>query len=459
MKNKTTNIKKNDIVKLDITAMSSDGSGIGRIDDLVVFVPNTAVGDVVRVKIVKVLKSYAFGRIEQIITASEDRIKNDCPVFKKCGGCAYRHLSYAAETKCKAQQVFHNIKAIGKTNLDFTDDILCNFDKTERYRNKGQYPVGTNEKGEIIFGFYAPRSHRIIPIEDCALQPKVFSEILCEIKGFLIEKRISVYNETTKKGLFRHIYLREGSVSGEIMVCFVVNGETFTDKNELCERLAFKFPQIKSIVLNVNRTENNVILGEKCITLWGSDTISDIMCGLTVKLSPLSFYQVNHDMAERVYRLAGELAEPKGDETLLDLYCGAGLIGLSMAHKVKKIVGIEVVPEAIENAKQNAQDNNIKNAEFFCGDASLIGKLLEDGYRFDIAIVDPPRKGCSADVLEALSQSGARKIVYVSCNSATLARDIDILSQKGYSAKKVIPADLFPRTIHCETVCLLSKVN
>lgn len=456
MKNAIMNVRKNDIVELDITAMSSDGSGIGRLGDLVVFVPNTAVGDVARVRIVKVLKSYAFGRVEQIITESGERIKNDCPVFEKCGGCAYRHLSYEAETRCKAQQVFHNVKTIGKTDFE-AGDIICDYDKTQRYRNKGQYPVGINEKGEIIFGFYAPRSHRIIPVEDCALQPEIFSEILCEIKSFLTQKKLSVYNETTKKGLFRHIYLRQGSVSGEIMVCLVVNGETFTDKNELCDRLTCRFSQIKSIVLNVNKTENNVILGEKCITLWGSDTISDTMCGLSVKLSPLSFYQVNHDMAERVYGLAAELAAPEKNETLLDLYCGAGLIGLSIADNVDKVVGIEVIPEAIENAKQNAKNNNINNAEFFCGDASLIAKLLEEGYRFDIAVVDPPRKGCSAEVLDALADSGAKRIVYVSCNSATLARDINILSQNGYSVKKVIPADLFPRTVHCESVCLLVR--
>lgn len=456
MKNNDTVIRKNDIEKLQITAMSSDGSGIGRINDVVVFVPNTAVGDTILVKIVKVLKNYAFGRIEEILTPSKDRIHNNCPVFEKCGGCAYRHISYEAELKGKAQQVFHNVKTIGKVSFE-ENDAVFNLDKVNRYRNKGQYPVGLNENGEIVFGFYAPRSHRIIPIEDCLLQPQIFSEILSEIKEFLTQKKISVYDKSTKKGLIRHIYLRQGSVSGEIMVCIVVNGNTFIDKNELCERLHARFPQIKSIILNVNKADNNVILGEKCITLWGNDTITDVMCGLSVKLSPLSFYQVNHDMAERVYRLAGELSEPKNDEVLLDLYCGAGLIGLSVADKVKKVIGIEVIPQAIENAKQNAADNNINNAEFFCGDASLVKKLIERGYCFDIAIVDPPRKGCSPDVLDALAASGAKKMVYVSCNSATLARDLGILSEKGYKIEKVIPADLFPRTIHCEAVASLLK--
>lgn len=458
MKKSNLSIQKNEIYEITITALSSDGNGIGRVNDVVVFVPNTAAGDVVKVRIVKVLKSYAFGRVEEILTPSNNRIENNCPVFEKCGGCAYRHINYVAETKQKAEQVFRNVKNIGKA--DFTEgEMLCNADKTERYRNKGQYPLGIDQNGKIVCGFYAPRSHRIIPIEDCKLQPEIFSQIIAEIKDFLTQKNISIYDETTKKGFFRHIYLRKASESGEIMVCFVVKGNDFTDKTELCRRLTAKFPQIKSIILNVNMTDNNVILGEKCITLWGNDTISDKMCGIDVKLSPLSFYQVNHDMAERVYRLAGELAELKKDDILLDLYCGAGLIGLSCADKVKKVVGIEVIPEAIENAKENARNNGINNAEFFCGDASLIAKLLHKGYKFDAAIVDPPRKGCSEEVLEALSKSGANKIVYVSCNSSTLARDINILSQKGYKAKIVIPADLFPRTIHCEAVALLQKEN
>ncbi len=451
------NINKNDIIELEITSITSEGSGVGRINDMVVFVPNTAAHDIAEVKIVKMLKNYAFGRLERLVRASDDRVENNCPVFEKCGGCAYRHISYEAETREKSEQVFHNVKTIGKTADFEAGEIVCDKAKTERYRNKGQYPVGLNADGEIVFGFYAPRSHRIIPIEDCLLQPEIFKDILAEIKAFMSENKVSVYDETTHKGLVRHIYLRQGSVSGEIMVCLVVNGNTFTGIDMLCKRLTNKFEQIKSIVLNVNKTANNVILGDKCINVWGSDTITDVMCGLTVKLSPLSFYQVNHDMAERVYRLAGELLELKGDETLLDLYCGAGLIGLSVADKVKKVVGIEIIPAAIENAKQNAADNGIKNAEFHCGDASLVAELIKKGYKFGAVIVDPPRKGLSGDVIEALAASNAKKIVYVSCNSATLARDMALLKEKGYTAKKVIPADLFPRTIHCESAAFLSK--
>ena len=448
-------MQKNEIYEIEITSMSSEGSGIGRVDEMVVFVPNTAIGDRTRIKIVKVLKNYAFGKLEEIIVPSRDRIINNCPAFEKCGGCAYRHISYDSELSLKSEQVFHNITAIGKTNFDKCNPL---FDiNTERYRNKGQFPVGKNEKGKIITGFFAPRSHRIIPISDCLLQPKIFSEIVSVCTDFFEEKNISVYDENTKKGLIRHIYLRQCEITHEIMVCFVVNGKNFTDVDVLCERLSTMFPQIKSIILNINRNDNNVILGDKCITLWGCDTITDVMCGLKVSISPLSFYQVNHTMAQKVYELAGKLADFKGNETLLDLYCGAGLIGLSVAKKVEKLVGIEIINDAILNAKQNAKDNNIDNAEFYCGDASLVADLLDKGYSFDVAFVDPPRKGCSSDVIEALAICGAKKIVMISCNSATLARDINSLKEKGYIVKKVVPADLFPRTIHCETVALLER--
>lgn len=448
------NIQKNDIVKLNITSMSSDGSGVARLDNMVVFVPNTAPGDYINAKIVKVLKNYAFGRVEEILEPSDCRIKNDCPVFEKCGGCVYRHISYQKETEIKAEQVFHNVKAIGKTPFN-EEKPLVNANRIDRYRNKGQYPVSVDSNGNIIAGFFAPRSHRIIPVEDCKLQPKIFSEIIKDCLLFFKENNVPVYDEKTKTGILRHIYLRQGEVSGEIMVCFVVKAKSFINQNTLVSILCKKYPQIKSIVLNINKGENNVILGEKCIIIWGKDTITDEMCSLKAEISPLSFYQVNHDMAESVYYLAGELAELKGNETVLDLYCGAGLIGLSVADKVKKVIGIEIIPDAVKNAKRNAENNNINNAEFFCSDASLVAELIKKGYKFDIAFVDPPRKGCSPDVIDALAISAAKRIIMISCNSATLARDINLLSQKGYVVEKVVPADLFPRTVHCEAVASL----
>lgn len=451
-------LKKNDRATLEITGMTSEGYGVGRTDSgQVVFVPNTAPGDRAEVLIVKVLKKYCYGRLARLLTPSSSREQNECPVFEKCGGCAYRHIRYSSEVSLKTEQVFHNLKAIGK--VEFTaENAVCDPLRIDRYRNKGQYPAGKTPDGKTVFGFYAPHSHRLVPISDCLLQPKIFGKILAEIGRFSDDFQISVYDEATGTGLLRHVFLRQGTISGEIMVCFVVNANAFTGEAEVCRRLTDKFPQIKSIVLNENRRRDNVILGECCRTLWGLDTIEDVLCGLSVKLSPLSFYQVNHDMAQRLYTLALELAKPRGDERLLDLYCGAGLIGLSMARHVREVVGVEVVEQAVKNARQNAENNQIQNARFLCGDASLIGRLVtEEKEQFDIAVVDPPRRGCDIAVIEALEQSGAEKIVMISCNSATLARDVALLSERGYSVQQVIPVDLFPRTVHVECVTLLSK--
>ena len=458
MKNFNAILNKNDIVEMEITSMTSDGKGVGRVNSVVVFVPETAVGDFVSVKIVKVLKNYCFGKLLEIIRPSEYRCNNDCPVFEKCGGCAYRHINYDAEINLKAEQVFHNVSSIGKAQYKKGKPIF-NIKNTQRYRNKAQYPIGRSADGKIIAGFYAPRSHRIVSVEDCLLQPQVFSEILKDCIDFFEKNNVSIYDEETAKGLIRHVYIRQGEVSGEIMVCFVVNGKTFTGAKKLSLTLSSKYEQIKSIVLNVNTKNDNVSMGHSCITLFGSDTINDEICGIKTKLSPLSFYQVNHYMAQELYTLAGKLANLNGAETVLDLYCGAGLIGLSVANKVKKLVGIEIVEDAVENAKENAKLNGINNAEFFCGDASYIQKLLDKGYKFDVIFVDPPRKGCSLDVIEALISSGAKKIVMISCNSSTMARDLMLLSDGGYKADEIIPADLFPRTVHCEAVACLNKIE
>lgn len=458
MKNFNPVLNKNDIVEMEIISMTAEGKGVGRVDNIVIFVPGTATGDFVLVKIVKVLKNYCFGRLLEILKPSEHRCENDCPVFEKCGGCAYRHIEYDAEINLKAEQVFHNVSSIGKVEYKKGKPIF-NKKKTQRYRNKAQYPIGRSADGKIIAGFYASRSHRIIPVEDCRLQPQIFSEILKDCLSFFEKKNISIYDEETAKGLIRHVYIRQGEISGEIMVCFVVNGKNFTGSKELCERLSSKYEQIKSIVLNVNTKNDNVIMGDSCITLWGSDTINDEICGIKTKLSPLSFYQVNHCMAQELYTIAGKLANLSGSETVLDLYCGAGLIGLSVANKVKKLIGIEIVEDAVKNAKENAKLNGIDNAEFYCGDASYIQKLLDNGYKFDVIFVDPPRKGCSSDVIEALVGSGAKKIVMISCNSSTLARDLMLLRDGGYTTDELIPADLFPRTIHCEAVVCLNKTE
>lgn len=448
-------LEKNQVHTAEITGLTSEGSGVCRIDGMAVFVPETAVGDVCEIRIVKPLKSYAFGIVEKLVTPSPDRITDCCPVYKKCGGCLLRHISYEAECRTKNSIVRDAFERIGGLSPDF-DDFLGAED-TERYRNKAQYPLAIQD-GKAVCGFYAPRSHRVIPVADCALQPEVFSDIISSVLDYISEKKLSVYDETSNTGIIRHIYLRRGAHSGEIMVCLVVRKDISRQLSALCRRLTEKFSDIKSIIMNINSKKTNVILGDQCITLWGSDVISDTMCGNTVEISPLSFYQVNTVQAERLYEKALEYSAPKKSEVIADLYCGAGTIGLSMAEQAARIVGVEIVPQAVENAKKNALRNNIVNAEFHCGDAGeVFGKLRKKGCSPDIIVIDPPRKGCSPETIDVIAEAAPHKIVMISCNPATAARDAKLLSEKGYSVDKVCGVDLFPRTGHVECVVLMSR--
>ena len=447
--------EKNQVCTAEITALTSEGSGVCRIDGMAVFVPETAVGDVCEVKIVKVLKSYAYGIVEKIVKPSDDRIENSCPVYKKCGGCLLRHISYDAECRTKNDIVRDAFQRIGGLSPKF--DSFIGAEDTEHYRNKAQYPVAEID-GKAVCGFFAPRSHRIVPVDDCALQPKIFSDILGTVMDYINEKKLSAYNEASNTGTIRHIYLRRGAHSGEIMVCIIVRKDMSRQLSALCRILSEKYSDIKSIIMNINSQKTNVILGDKCVTLWGNDTISDVMCGNTVEISPLSFYQVNTVQAERLYAKALEYAAPDGNEVIADLYCGAGTIGLSMAENAKKIVGVEIIPQAVENAKKNAEHNNISNADFYCGDAGKVFReLRKNGCSPDIIVVDPPRKGCSAETIDVIANSAPQKIVMISCNPATAARDAKMLSDNGYSVDKVCGVDLFPRTGHVECVVLLSR--
>ena len=447
--------EKNQVCTAEITALTSEGSGVCRIDGMAVFVPETAVGDVCEVKIVKVLKSYAYGIVEKIVKPSDDRIENSCPVYKKCGGCLLRHISYDAECRTKNDIVRDAFQRIGGLSPKF--DSFIGAEDTEHYRNKAQYPVAEID-GKAVCGFFAPRSHRIVPVDDCALQPKIFSDILVTVMDYINEKKLSAYNEASNTGTIRHIYLRRGAHSGEIMVCIVVRKDMSRQLSALCRILSEKYSDIKSIIMNINSQKTNVILGDKCVTLWGNDTISDVMCGNTVEISPLSFYQVNTVQAERLYAKALEYAAPDGNEVIADLYCGAGTIGLSMAENAKKIVGVEIIPQAVENAKKNAEHNNISNADFYCGDAGKVFReLRKNGCSPNIIVVDPPRKGCSAETIDVIANSAPQKIVMISCNPATAARDAKMLSDNGYSVDKVCGVDLFPRTGHVECVVLLSR--
>lgn len=448
-------MKKNDIYELFIEDMSAEGSGIGKIDNMAVFVPLTAVGDRIKVRILKVKSKYAYGKIEEMLESSPNRINPDCDSFSRCGGCVYRHISYKSESEIKYNRVYNAIKRIGK--VDLKPNPIQTPSCVERYRNKAQYPI--NEDGDI--GFFANHSHRIIPCGDCRLQPSEFYKAGQALKEFIKSNKISVYNELQKKGIIRHFYIRKAFKTGEIMAVLVINAKSFKWQNELVLALKNALGEnLKSVYLNINTKDTNVILGDECRLLYGSEYITDILCGLQFRISPLSFYQVNRDMAERLYEKALEFANPKGKK-ILDLYCGAGTIGLSMAKCAKEIIGAEIVPEAIEDAKKNAKLNGIKNARFICGDASIVAvNLKKEGISPDVVILDPPRKGCDKGLIKTVSQDFApERVVYVSCDPATLARDIEIFSQYGYTLLEYTPFDLFPRTSHVETVCLLLREN
>lgn len=448
-------MKKNDEIILEIDGYASTGSGVGHVDGMAVFVPLTAKGDTVRVKVLKVKKAYAYGKAVEIITAAPCRTEPDCEVFSRCGGCVYRHISYAAECEIKQNKVYNAIKRIG--GIDMPPGEIIGAENIYGYRNKAQYPLSQN--GNV--GFFGTHSHRVIENENCRLQPEIFADICAVITEWIKENNLSIYNEETHTGLVRHIYLRQAAKTDEIMAVLVINGDTVPKSDILVNRLKNLLGKnLKSVQLNVNKKDTNVILGDKCVALFGDTYITDILCGVKVRISPLSFYQVNRDMAEKLYKKAAEYANVDG-KTVLDLYCGAGTIGLSMAKRAKKIIGAEIVPDAVRDAKINAEINGITNAEFICADAADAAKqLAERGEEPDVVIVDPPRKGCDEELLSTIAHRFApERIVYVSCDSSTLARDIAILEKKGYKLIEYTPVDLFPRTAHVECAALLRRID
>lgn len=446
---------KNQTLSLKIIGLSSDGNGVGKYDGMAVFVPFSAPEDELIVKIVKPSSSYAFAIIEQIIKPSPYRIEADCPIFGKCGGCAFRHISYEEELRQKRSFVADSFSRIGKINAPVSETLPS--PSIERYRNKVQIPV-SNINGCAVTGFYAGRSHRVIPCVDCGLQPQIFTEISQFLCSLINEYKISTYNETTHSGIIRHLFLRHSVSFNKVMVCIVINKKRLPYQEEIVQRLLDNFPQISTIILNINREKTNVILGEKCVTLTGSGELEDILSNVPVKLNPLSFYQVNTKGAEQLYAVASAFAGLTENDVLLDLYCGAGTIGLSMAAYCKKLIGVEIVPQSIENAKENAAKMNINNAEFICADASQAAeKLLSENLLPDIVIIDPPRKGCEESGLTAVCKMQPKTIVMVSCNPATAARDCNFLQQNGYNVTAIQPVDMFPRTKHVECVILLQK--
>lgn len=447
---------KNELITIEVTDMTHEGSGVGHYEGMAVFIPGSAPGDKLLVRIVKVNKTHCFGRIEEILSPSQDRIAPDCAVSRRCGGCVFRHVTYEAELRYKQQFVEQNMRRIGGFSLEYEPIIPS--PAWEGYRNKAQYPVRI-QNGRLCAGFFAPRSHEVIDCHNCRLQPPVFETLLETTLDFCAAEKIPAYDEKQGTGLLRHIYLRQGAHSGEIMVCLVCNG-TFPYGEALTKALQKAVPETVSVLLNINRENTNVILGKETRILGGKGAIDDTMCGLKFSLSPHAFYQVNTPAAENLYRVATEYAGLTGRETLLDLYCGVGTIGLSMASRAKEVIGVEIVPQAVENAAANAAANGIGNARFFCGDAGkAAARLADEGIQPDVVVVDPPRKGCDGAALQAVARMKPKRIVYISCNSATLARDCAALAPLGYIPRRCRPADLFPRTAHVETVVLLSHKN
>ena len=460
-------MQKNDVVRLKIEEINNLGSGVAHIADqnggrgLVVFVRDAVSGDELEARIIKVNKSYLVARIEKILSPSPLRCTPDC-VAKGCGGCVYRHVRYEHELELKREYVQNAFRKAGLPEV--VVEAVRHTGELTGYRNKAQYPVRNGKDGMEV-GFFATGTHRIVPADDCKLQPPVFAEITEFLCSFCNRHDIRAYDEESRKGLLRHIYLRCGVRTGEIMVCLVLNGERMPAEKALVEALTQRFPGVVSVYVNVNTENTNVVLGKRYRLLWGHESIEDELCGLRFRISPAAFYQVNHNACELLYGIAKEQAALMGKETLLDLYCGIGTIGLSMADRVKEIVGIEIVESAVERAKENAARNRIGHASFYCGDAGDAKKLLaeaEDKHgAFEpentTVVFDPPRKGSSPELIRYISERNFNRVVYVSCNPDTLARDCVLFKELGYEIGTVIPVDMFPRTGHVESVVCLTR--
>lgn len=447
---------QNKTFKIDITGLTHEGQGVGKIEGFVVFVDGVLPGENVDIKIVKQTKSYAVGKLVNINNSSADRVKPFCPVYDKCGGCAVQHMSYQAQLDFKKDTVLQNIRRIGGLqNIKVNNTI--GMENPFKYRNKVQYPVGS-DKGDIRIGFYETRSHNIIDSNLCDIQPDESNNIRDVVRGFCKDAGIAIYDEKTGKGLLRHVMVRKGFKTGEIMVVLVINGDKLVKSDELVNKLLEYFPDIKSIILNVNTRNTNIILGHKNICIYGQKYITDYIGSFKFEISPLSFFQVNPIQTEVLYEKALEYAGLSGNETVFDLYCGIGTISLFLSQKAKHIVGVEVVADAICDAKRNADINGVSNVEFLVGEAEkVIPELYEQGVKADVVVVDPPRKGCDQLLLNTLVEMQPQRIVYVSCNPSTLARDLKYLTEHGFEAKDVQPVDMFPWTGHVEAIILMTR--
>ena len=484
--------KKDDILTVTITDIGNDGEGIGKIEGYTLFIKDAVIGDTVNAKIMKAKKNYAYAHLEKVVEPSKFRQEAKCPIARQCGGCQLQNMTYERQLEFKQNKVRNNIVRLGGFEESAIDSIMepvIGMEEPWRYRNKAQYPIGTDKNGRPVAGYYAGRTHSIIPVDDCYIGVDENKEILDIVRRHMEKNKIAAYDEATGRGLLRHVLIRKGFTSGQIMVCLVINYRTgnktkasktgvnlepeyIPAQNDLIKNLQ-KITGMTSISVSINTEKTNVIMGIEIHTIWGKDTIFDTLCGLDFEISPLSFYQVNPHQAQRLYEQAISYAGLTGKETVWDLYCGIGTITLSMAKTAGKVYGVEIIPDAIEDAKRNAKRNNLDNAEFLCGMAEEVlpefyereSKKLScsnDGESSnalhpDVIVVDPPRKGCDEKCLETMLKMQPDRIVYVSCDSATLARDLRILADGGYELKKVRPCDMFPWSGHVETCCLLAK--
>ena len=448
--------RKNDLVTLEIEDCGIDGEGIGKADGFTVFVKDAVIGDTVTAKIIKAKKNYGYGRLMEVLKPSPYRVEPKCEFARQCGGCQLQALSYDQQLVFKTNKVKGHLERIG----GFTDipmEPIIGMDELFHYRNKAQFPVGRNKEGKIVTGFYAGRTHNIIENRDCALGVAENKEVLNRVIAHMEKYGIEPYNEATGKGLVRHVLIRYGYFTKEVMVCLILNGNKLPKEEQLVKSLC-EIPGMTSITINVNKKHSNVILGEEIRLLWGQEYITDRIGDISYRISPLSFYQVNPMQTQKLYAKALEYADLHGEETVWDLYCGIGTISLFLAQKAKFVRGVEIVPAAIENAKDNAKLNGLENTEFFVGKAEevLPREYKKNGVYADVIVVDPPRKGCDETLLETMVEMNPERIVYVSCDSATLARDLKYLCERGYELRKVCPVDQFGMTVHVETVVLLS---
>ena len=446
-------LQKNQLHTVTITGYTAEGLGVARVDGRVIFVHGGVRGEICTIRVLKVLKNVAFGMVEEVPERSGARRVPDCPHFPACGGCDFRHISYEEELWAKRRHVEDILRRVGGTEVE-VEEIL-GAASVDNYRNKSQFPIGPAGRA----GFYRARSHQVIPATDCRLQAVHANAAAAAVEKYTQDFSVPAYDETARKGLLRHIYVRTNHL-GQALVCLVVNGTELPCEEELVRRIRAACPDAIGVVLNTNTDATNVVLGDTWRTLWGEDTLADMLCGLTFRLSIPSFYQVNRAQAERLYGKAIEFAGLTGEETVLDLYCGVGTITLAMAKYAKRVIGTEIVPEAIENARENARLNDIPNASFFLGDAGAVAqKLAKEHLHPDVVVVDPPRKGLGEKVIPAVAAMAPGRVVYVSCDPGTLARDVKRFAEAGYEVSRATAVDMFPRTRHVETVCLLSKLH